>query len=80
MLSACTASQKAAEAKKKFMPKWIGPFKITQLAGPVTAKLELPPQWKIHPVFHVSLLKSNLMVLYNHRYHWIVLTEILSIG
>ena len=41
---------------RKFSPRREGPFKIEKILGPVTAKLELPPRWKIHPVFHVSLL------------------------
>lgn len=40
----------------KLTPKRHGPFKITKKLGPVTYKLELPPQWKIHPVFHITLL------------------------
>src|SRR6266576_7241268 len=33
-----------------------GPFKILEVLGPVTFRIELPPQWKIHDVFHVKLL------------------------
>ncbi|TFY65131.1 hypothetical protein EVG20_g5705, partial [Dentipellis fragilis] len=40
----------------KFSDRRYGPFKITQVMGPVTFKLQLPGQWKIHPVFHASLL------------------------
>lgn len=40
----------------KLAPKRYGPFTIEKMLGPVTAKLRLPPQWKIHPVFHISLL------------------------
>ena len=40
----------------KLAPKRHGPFKITKKLGPVTYELELPPQWKLHPVFHVTLL------------------------
>jgi hypothetical protein len=36
---------------------YIGPFKIAKLVGLVACQLELPPQFKIHNVFHVSLLK-----------------------
>jgi hypothetical protein len=37
--------------------KRLGPFKIAKLIGVVACQLELPPQFKIHNVFHVSLLK-----------------------
>ena len=41
---------------RKFAPKREGPFKITEVMGPVTYRLKLPPKWKIHPVFHATLL------------------------
>ncbi|ESK83052.1 hypothetical protein Moror_16945 [Moniliophthora roreri MCA 2997] len=41
---------------KKLAPKREGPFEIESVLGPVTYKLALPEQWKIHPVFHASLL------------------------
>jgi hypothetical protein len=37
-------------------PKHFGPFLIKRVIGPVTYQLELPPQWKVHNVFHVKLL------------------------
>ena len=54
----------------KFMPKFIGPFKVLEVIGPrdpetqevttVTAcKLDLPPTYRMHPVFHVSKLKEH---------------------
>ena len=33
-----------------------GPFKIKKVLSPITYQLELPPQWKIHDIFHVDLL------------------------
>jgi hypothetical protein len=33
-----------------------GPFKIEEVMGQVTYKLKLPPQWKIHNVFHRKFL------------------------
>jgi hypothetical protein len=41
---------------RKLAPKREGPFKILEVLGPVTYKLKLPLQWKIHPVFHAALL------------------------
>ena len=40
----------------KLAPKRHGPFKITKVLSPITYQLELPPQWKIHDVFHADLL------------------------
>jgi hypothetical protein len=37
--------------------KRLGPFKITKLVSLMACQLELPPQFKIHNVFHVSLLE-----------------------
>src|SRR5258706_5232370 len=42
--------------KAKLAPKRFGPFRITEALGPVTYRLKLPPKWKIHQVFHLSLL------------------------
>ena len=43
---------------KKVLQKYIGPFAVESIINPVAVKLTLPPQYsKLHPVFHVSLLK-----------------------
>ena len=41
---------------QKSAPKWEGPFEIQEVLGPLTYWLELLEQWKIHPVFHTTLL------------------------
>ena len=45
-----------AMGSSKLRPKRYGPFKISRVISPVAYQLELPSQWKIHPVFHASLL------------------------
>ncbi|ESK95482.1 reverse transcriptase-rnase h-integrase [Moniliophthora roreri MCA 2997] len=40
----------------KLSPKREGPFEIMEVLGPVTYRLKLPFQWRIHPVFHAGLL------------------------
>eukprot|EP00798_Chlamydomonas_sp_ICE-L_P011161 gene11161-biopygen12616 len=58
-----------ATGKPKFVPRWVGPYTISGVIGPrdevtrevrqVTAcRLDLPKMMKLHPVFHVGLLKS----------------------
>jgi len=43
---------------KKLSPRMHGPFKVLEVKkGERAFKLELSPRWKIHPIFHVSLLE-----------------------
>jgi hypothetical protein len=41
---------------KKIAPNRTGPFRITEVLSPITYQLELPKGWKIHNVFHSTLL------------------------
>ena len=43
---------------KKMKPKREGPFIITEVLGPVTYQLKLLKSWRIHDVFHATLLRA----------------------
>ena len=40
----------------KLAPRRYGPFPITRVISRTSYQLKLPPQWKIHDVFHATLL------------------------
>jgi hypothetical protein len=51
------------DIKGKLAPRYIGPFKILEICGPVAYKLILPPQMAtIHDIFHVSQLQKCIKV------------------
>ena len=41
----------------KMAPRYIGPYSIDRIINPSVVRLKLPAALKVHPVFHVSLLK-----------------------
>lgn len=49
---------RVARPNRKLSDKYVGPFEITKvLSNGMAYELRLPPTWKIHNVFHVSLLE-----------------------
>ena len=47
---------KTDQPTSKLAPRRHGPFVIAQVLSPISYRLELPHQWRIHPVFHTDLL------------------------
>jgi len=44
---------------QKLSPKLYGLFKVLERKDSKAYKLEISPWWKVHPVFHVSLLEPD---------------------
>jgi hypothetical protein len=44
------------EGTPKLLPRWVGPFQVANQVGETSYELVLPARWRIHDVFHASLL------------------------
>jgi Chromo (CHRromatin Organisation MOdifier) domain len=53
---------KTTHPTTKLCAKRFGPFKITEAISPMTYRLQLPAQWKIHNTFHAALLHPYQMM------------------
>ena len=58
----------------KLAPRYCGPFEVLTKIGPVAYQLALPPNIKVHDVFHVSLLKKYIHDV-THIIDWNVIQE-----
>jgi hypothetical protein len=57
LLSTKYLNLKHSKSSRKLLSKWIGPFEVVHVVGPVAYKLKMNPGWRVHHVFHVSLLE-----------------------
>ena len=53
-----TRNLKMKGTPSKLQKRFVGPFRVTETIGEQAYRLSLPENWKIHPVFHVSLLRE----------------------
>ena len=45
---------------RKLAPRYVGPFDVVAAVGSVAFRLALPSEYRIHDVFHVSVLKKQV--------------------
>ena len=47
------------KTNRKLEHKFLGPFKVIEPISKQAYRIQLPPRWRIHDDFHVSLLEKN---------------------
>ena len=57
MVMLTSANLSTERPSRKLADKWQGPFEVLEKIGTHNYRLQLPDQWKIHPVFHVDKLR-----------------------
>lgn len=62
-----TANLKLACPSRKLGPRFVGPFPVKRKINVVAYELEFPDSFKIHPFFHVTLLKPVVPDLFPKR-------------
>ena len=53
-----TRNLKMKGTPSKLQKRFVGPFKVLETIGEQAYRLALPEEWRIHPVFHISLLRE----------------------
>ena len=53
-----TRNLKIKGVPSKLQKRFVGPFRVLETIREQAYRLALPDEWKIHPVFHVSLLRD----------------------
>jgi hypothetical protein len=49
--------------KGKLAPRYIGPYEVIEVCGPVAYRIQLPERFSaVHNVFHVTQLKKGILV------------------
>lgn len=64
-----TTNLRTTRPAAKLAERRIGPFRILKLVSPVSAQLDLPKTYRIHDVFHVSLLEPHVVPSDSDREH-----------
>eukprot|EP00267_Zea_mays_P043127 XP_020395191.1 uncharacterized protein LOC109940226 [Zea mays] len=57
-LRQCAPSSLPQQTSGKLKPRFLGPYRVIELINDVAVRLELPPQARIHDVFHVGTLRK----------------------
>ena len=52
-----TKNLRSLSGTRKLQPRWIGPFAVKRMVGNAAVELTLPADLRIHPTFHVSLVR-----------------------